>query len=417
MRIHFPRFTALVLGGACIAASNFALAWQKGFVIEWYEPAFYYGAEEGISAPGTDCPAGTNPEMDWRKVLKTSYRTDADIDTILDPEKPQRAKVGGIRGPNKENVYQIPWAVPDPGLQEVTGDLAYGFNLDADESTGFNHIGIHGETGKKGIDNTYYKAIGCLKAWRGPTREGHHAKYVNDGMHNGRFTLVMLISGEGADWRNDPNVKVGFYQAKDKIVMDAVGKVASDYTFRINPSPGYESIVRARTRDGIVETMDPVDIHMRSIDRLPMHLRSGHLNFEIGEDGKLIGFVGGYRDIDSYFREWAAGGAIFELTMHINIPAYWYALQRWADGHYDPVSGRYTTISTAYRIYANPAIVVSPTATEALVAAALFEGNNEPDALAKAGFGRRRYVPVEPPQEVLPPQIKPRPEKIEQASR
>jgi len=262
---------AITLCIICSAITSQTHAWQKGFVIEWYEPAFYYGTDAGVSAPGTDCPAGTIPEMDWRAVLKTSYRTEAEIEVILDPENPQRSRVGGIRGPNKENVYQIPWAVPDPGLQEVTGKLAYGFNLDGDKKTGFKSI-----NGDPGIDNTYYRAVGCLKAWRGPTKEGHHAKYVNDGMHNGRFTVVMVVSGSGNDWRNDNNVKVGFYLSKDKIVMDATAKVAHDYTFRINPNPEYESVVAARTRNGVVETVEPVNIVTRSLDRLPLVLNNGH---------------------------------------------------------------------------------------------------------------------------------------------
>src|SRR5688572_23171856 len=108
---------ALSLALPCVAN---AAAWSKAFAVEWFEPAFYYGAKEGADAPGTDCPEGTNPENDWRKLLKTSYRTDADIEKILDPENPQRARVGGIRGPNKENVYEMPWVVPDPQMPGVT---------------------------------------------------------------------------------------------------------------------------------------------------------------------------------------------------------------------------------------------------------------------------------------------------------
>lgn len=387
---------------AMSSTSAFAASWQKGFVIEWYEPAFYYGSDEGISAPGTDCPAGTISEMDWRKVLKTSYRSEADVDTILDPENPQRARVGGIRGPNKENVYQFPWSIPDPGLQSVSGEQAYGFNLDGNKKSGFT-----GLDGEQGIDNTYYKAIGCLKAWRGPTKEGHHAKYVNDGMHNGRFTLLMLVTGTGKDWRNDDDVRVGFYLAKDKIVMDALGKVAQDYTFRINPNPKFESIVSARTINGVIETVQAVELKTRSLDGLPLIFKEGQFKFKIAENGDLLGFIGGYRSIDSYFREWAAGGAIFELTMHINIPAYWYALQRHADGGYDENTGRYTSISTAYRFYARPAIIVSPNANEALVAAALYEGDTEEDPRARRFRGR--YKAQTPPSEVLPEQIKPAP--------
>jgi len=362
--------------------------WSRSYVVEWYEPAFYYGAKEGTNAPGTDCPAGTVPEMDWRKVLKTSYRTDAEVEKILDPENPQRARVGGIRGPNRENVYEQPWSVPDPGLQPVNGDRSYGFDLDGDAKTGFKGLDFAGQpNGVSGIDNEYYRAVGCLMAWRGPTREGHHAKYVNDGMRDGRYTLVIMISGDAADWRNDPNVRVGFFISRDKMVKDANGAIAHDYTFRITPDPKSQSVVAARTVNGVIETAVPVDIVTRSLDRLPLILKSGRLRFEIQPDGALVGFIGGYRNIDDYYSEWAAGGSIYELTMHINIPAYWYALQRSADGLFDPAVGRYTGISSAFRVYAMPAFVVSTNAREYLTAARL-PNDAAPEPLAAAPMQR-----------------------------
>ena len=50
--------SALALGVTGTAAAE----WTKTYVIEWYEPAHYYGAKEGVVDPGTDCPKGSNPE-------------------------------------------------------------------------------------------------------------------------------------------------------------------------------------------------------------------------------------------------------------------------------------------------------------------------------------------------------------------
>jgi len=406
-----------------------AAPWSRSYVIEWYEPAFYYGTQEGTNAPGSDCPAGTIPEMDWRKVLKTSYRTDAEVEKILDPENPQRARVGGIRGPDRENVYEKPWVVADPGLPAVTGDRAYGFDLDSNAKTGFKGLGFGGQlNGASGIDNEYYRAVGCLMAWRSPTREGHHAKYVNDGMRDGRYTLVMVISGAAADWRNDPQVSVGFYTSRDKMVKDANGAIAHDYTFRISPDPKLQSVVPARTVNGVLETAAPTQIVTRSLDRLPLVLKDGRLRFEFQPDGSMLGFIGGYRSIDDYYAEWATGGSIFELTMHINIPAYWYALQRSADGLFDANTGRYTGISSAFRIYAKPAFVITPNAREQFTVARLLSeaAPPEPQAMAAAAQGQssesatgvqvqgqgrdgpgRRALRIEPaPPDRLPPQTK-----------
>ena len=47
--------------GCTLAPQSALAAWTKSYVIEWIEPAHYYGAPQGIIEPGTDCPKGTNP--------------------------------------------------------------------------------------------------------------------------------------------------------------------------------------------------------------------------------------------------------------------------------------------------------------------------------------------------------------------
>jgi len=372
-----PRLLWL-LAPLALPISSPAAAWSQAFAVEWYEPAFYYGAKEGDSAPGTDCPAGTNPENDWRALLKTSYRTDADIEKILDPENPQRARVGGIRGPNKENVYEKPWVVPDPQMVGVTGDLAYGFDLDGNESTGFK-----GLTGERGIDNQYYRAAGCWKAWRGPTRQSHHAKYVNDGMRDGVFTVVMLASGEGKDPANDPDVTVAFYLARDKLVKDANGGIAHDYSFRINPDPRFQSTIKARTRKGVIESTEHTDVTLHHMETAPFFpqqllLHKAKLRIEIQNDGKALALLGGYRPIADYYKGWAASGAIHELTTHVNMVGYWYALKKHADFTPDAQSGEPTAISTAYRMYLVPAFIIEPDGDAEVQIARLYQGAIDP---------------------------------------
>jgi hypothetical protein len=67
----------VVLAALGIGSSGTACAeWTKTYVIEWYESAMYFGGKD-ILAPGTDCPQGTNPEIDWVKVLiKAGYSPD-----------------------------------------------------------------------------------------------------------------------------------------------------------------------------------------------------------------------------------------------------------------------------------------------------------------------------------------------------
>lgn len=367
-----PVFASLLMTALPAAHAD----WHKGFVVEWYELASYYGAESGEAEPGTDCPAGNNPELDWRKLLKTSYRTDADIDRILDPENPQRARVGGIRGPNKENVYEQPWVVPDPGMVGVTGDLAYGFDLDNNPETGFK--GLNGE---RGIDNQYYRAAGCWKSWRGPTRMAPHSKYVNDGMRDGVFTVLVLVSGSGDDPANDDDVRVAFYLGKDKLVKDANGEVAPDYSFRVNPDPRFQSVVKARTVNNRLMSTEQGQVQLRHLEVANFYppqllLHEAKLSIDFNDKG-AVAMLGGYRSIDDYYRGWAASGAIHELVTHVNMVGYWYALRRHADYMPDE-NGQNQAISTAYRLYLTPAFVIDPFGTSEVKLAQIIPGEEDP---------------------------------------
>src|SRR3954467_5205654 len=78
---HFLIAAALVLTtGPALSAP-----WVRGFVVDNYEPAFHYGARSGTEAPGSDCPKGTIPILDYKSVLKTAWRTDAEIQQITMP--------------------------------------------------------------------------------------------------------------------------------------------------------------------------------------------------------------------------------------------------------------------------------------------------------------------------------------------
>src|SRR3974377_251379 len=130
-------------------------AWTKTYVVEWNEPAMYYGAKSGVIDPGTDCPKGTNPEPDWIKVLMDAGYTREEAEWLRNPANPTRRPVHGqnqmaFRGKDRANVYVNPTSTPDSGLTGVTGTIGEGINLDGNEKTGFTS-----PTGEKGIDNNF----------------------------------------------------------------------------------------------------------------------------------------------------------------------------------------------------------------------------------------------------------------------
>jgi hypothetical protein len=346
-----------------IAPAAHAEKWSRSFVVDWLEPAFFHdGPENDNIAPGTDCPAGTAIRPSWEKALKTAWRDEKEIAYYLDAEHADDLKrVIRWRGPNYEDVWANPTLAPDlGGLPPVSGSTGWGFNLDGKvKPTDFTS-----PDGIKGVDNNYYRAAGCWVSYRGSPYHSQRGVGINGYMRDGLYTIVVVMSGN-KDPMNDDDVTLGFYQAKDKLAKDANGQVARDVTFAIKPTTRTQSIVKAKIRNGVIETQFPQEIRMRdeawnsSIpDQLLMS--NGQLRFQIKEDGGFEGYFGGYRDWKLMYKRQAVPARDTETLQGIDMPSFYYALERHADADPDPVTGKNRQISTAYRIRAVPAFVLTP---------------------------------------------------------
>lgn len=353
--------------------------WTKTYVIDWYEPAMYFGGKD-ILAPGTDCPKGTNPEIDWVQVLIRAGYTEAEAKWLRNPENPSRSPVHGqnqmaFRGRNRENVYIHPETYPDPGLTGVSGDLTEGFDLDGNAKTGFVS-----PSGEKGIDNNFYRTLGCTKSYRGAPKLSSNALGANDTMRNGGWTVAVVVHGEGADPMNDPNVSVGFYMSGDKLVKDGNGEVARDYTFTIKPSK-LEGILKGRSKNGVIESVDATpEIWMRDPGSTrDLQLLRARLKLQMNSDGTLSGYVGGYRPwMPVYTALVNARGPVVEILGWIEIPSVYYALKRNADYSPSGPKGEKTHISYAMRVNAIPAYVMTPDATTQMATVATYKAGADP---------------------------------------
>lgn len=356
---------------AALAAPTLASAepWTRTYVVEWHDLAFLYGGppDGNGDTPASDCPNGANPANPWKVILKTPWRTDAQVDEILSPEfnHQEMYRQFALRGPRRENILEQPTAVPDPGMIEVSGKVADGFDLDDNVRTG----GFVSPGGVKGIDNQFYRVAGCIAGMRGPPRTAMWQKQQNDGMHDGDFTIVLVVSG-AQDPRNDDDATFGIYLARDPMVKDANGGMARDYSYRIDPNPKFQTVARVRIKDGVIESAAPVEIHMRDFatpasSPKELVLYKGRLRFEMKADGSLSGLVGGYRDWMAFYKGQNGNGqtilgTIHENLWHMSMPAFYYALKRNADGLPDAKTGQNRAISAAYRIDAIPAFVIAP---------------------------------------------------------
>ena len=370
----------------CIVAGSMpAMAsaeWHRGYVIEWTEPAIYYGAKEGVIDPGTDCPAGPNKEIDWIKVLLDAGYTREEAELLRNTANPTRSPVHGqnqmaFRGKDRANVYTNPTSTPDPGLVGVSGSIAEGVDLDGNRKNGFTS-----PTGEKGIDNNFYKTVGCWKTYRGPHRLSSGALQFNDAMRNGGWTTVIVVAGQGDDPLNDDDVTVGFYASADKMVKDGNGAIARDYTFSIKPHSKYELLFEGKVENGVITSkkasagMLREPAYWRDLELLKAQIR-----LEMKPDGALVGYVGGYRPWKDVYDGWVdARGPVIESLTWVQLPGVYYALSRNADFSPSGPKGDKTHISYALRVDALPAFIMTPDAGQQAAVVKSYKAIAQPEA-------------------------------------
>ena len=371
---------AALLLGVILPGAAFA-GWTRTYVVEWNEPAMYYGAKSGVIEPGTDCPNGTNPEVDWIKVMVEAGYTREEAQWLRNPANPTRSPLHGqnqmaFRGKDRANVYINPTSTPDPGLVGVTGTIAEGVDLDGDAKTGFTS-----PSGEPGIDNAFYRALGCWKTYRGPPRLSSGALQFNDSMRNGGWTTVIVVAGKGSDPLNDKSVRVGFYVSNDKMVKDGNGEIARDYSFRIKPDAKYEALFAARTVNGTIVSTAPADVMLRDPSYWQdLELLRAKVSLQMLPDGSLKGYVGGYRPWEPVYKGWVnARGPVIESLTWVQLPAVYYALRRSADFSPKGPSGEKTHISFALRIDALPAFVMLPEGGQQVAAVASYKAKAPAD--------------------------------------
>lgn len=349
MRKQFLCSTVCVV--AVVAATPvLAAPWTRSFVVDFYEPAFFYGGPPlTTEAPGSDCPKGTVPAHHAATLSAEGVR--------LRIPAAQRTFAPGI------DVYLNPHTAPDPGQQEVTGKIAIGFNLDGDAKTG----GFVGTNGEQGIDNQLYRVLGCYMSYRGIPYHAHLSTRANDKMLEGLYTIVVRVSGNG-DPMNDDNAVVDIGYSPEHVVKDANGKVAQDYSYRLATTAQYTRL-KAKVKDGIVETEQVPALKMPQFawyetNRGEVNFQRGKLQLTMNKDGTMSGLVGGYLDWRHFYSQDAfnipSGGANRESYYHQNEVGIYYGLKRNADFAPDPKTGQNTAISAAYRFTAQPAFVVDP---------------------------------------------------------
>jgi len=374
---------AVALTGAGIVPAA-AAPWVKGFVVGNYEYAFRYGGRADFSRgaeiePGVDCPHGSsthfaNDAQTKIAVARQKWRSQQEIDWIAKPPGLDEVRAPVLtrfwiwnraiayRGYKKEiETYVNPWATDDPGQPQVTSRIGDGFNLDGK----IKAIDFVSPDGEKGIDNNLYRAWGCDAPWRGNGNATLDLR-ANDKMQDGLYTMVIRISGN-QDPMNDSDATVEIGYSPDRIVKDARGGIAMDYSYRILQSAQYTKL-KAKIKNGVVETEQAEHLHTPRIawfyDQTgDTNFTKGKIKLNLAADGLSgNGLIGGYRNWRDLYTEntFAQDGGQQGIREHEDHVALYYALRRNADGQFNPKTGKYDGISSVYRIKFTSAYVVNP---------------------------------------------------------
>jgi hypothetical protein len=306
----------------------------------------------------------------YAKVAKTPWRSDEEVMSWVKPAQVQdlqtvhymQERIITYRSFRRDIVsYLNPFTAPDPGMPSVIGKIAEGFNLDGNMKTG----GFASPQGEKGVDNAYYRALGCIGSFRGVPYTAAMSVRSTDKMLEGMYTMVIRLSGN-KDPMNDDDATLEIGYSPDHVNKQTDGRASTSYSFRLVKDAQY-SKVKAVIRDGVVESEQVSELHTPRFGWFPNQMgdadfHQGRIRLTIGPDGFATGLVGGYRDWRDLYSEdtFTQSGATIETRDHHDVIGMYYALKRNADGMPDPKTGENMGISIAYRMKAVPAYVVDP---------------------------------------------------------
>jgi hypothetical protein len=271
---------------------------------------------------------------------------------------------------------QDPLVQPDPGFLTLDGPaVVHGLDLDGIDSrkadsagTSCAHDDFAGHDGATGIDNQYWRLMGCIRGYR-PNDLMDRLHQSNASIKEGGFALLLEISGMD-DPMNDDAIEVQFISANHPVTLNAVGDLTRHVSYTAHESTRYHNDpAKGKIVDGIL-TSEPVDIRIKvkqqTMDN-EFWFRDARIRGEVQPDGRIKGIVGAYWPIDNLFftlnEQWIGDhhqGRNAAKSRGFMCAGIYHAMPRVADGHPDPETGRCTSISTAIHFEAVPAFVIRP---------------------------------------------------------
>jgi hypothetical protein len=382
--------TSAVVGGIALFALNVASAadvqsnvfqnGEAGFIVSHIAYALSKDAKETGA-----CPDGmTLGNAEIFAQTPDGHRHDGESDQDYARRVNQASQVLST-APNGQNLCMNPEAGgPDPHFRVVTGKNvpAEGIDLDGQDSringkaapNTCTHDDFRGLNGERGIDNQFFRLVGCSKSFQSTGQSNTY----EIAMYTGEWGILITLKGVN-DVRNASNVEVGLYASADPIQLSPTRQALANATYAMDQDPRFRATTHGRIVNGVLTT-DPVDVRFHWVVNsihLERPLQDARLRMTFTPDGGLEGILAGYTPIEEMYdfqygfrngKDAAGNPANARLISgsangqarvldHTCNGAY-FELKRLADGHRDAKTGQCTSISTQYRIKAIPAFVV-----------------------------------------------------------
>ncbi|MET0270082.1 MAG: hypothetical protein ABW173_06600 [Sphingomonas sp.] len=352
---------------------------EAGFVVSEIAYALGPDAKESGACP-TGMTAGMRGLID--ALMKTPSGRRQPGETEDRYERRMSAEVTTTA--DGRNICMNPALAPaDPGWRMVSGRnlKVEGIDLDGrDPATGKKQAGtcsheeFLGANGKPGVDNQFYRVVGCTTGFQS---SGQGNGWQTE-MLTGSWGILMALKGVD-DLRDDPDVEVSLYANADPIQLSAARNPLPYASYQPSQDRRYRATTRGRIVGGVL-TMDPVDVRFINVvngmfdDRV---LRAARVRLAFTPDGGMEGHLAGYTPVEAMYdvqygarhsrdvkgdpapeqrRVQTSVGRAGALGHSCN--GAYHALSQAADGDRDPATGKCTSISTQYRIRLVPAFVV-----------------------------------------------------------
>lgn len=335
---------------------------ELGFIVTHFAPAIYQGKE--------DCPEGLAATLreNYLQTLIPAERLRL-LDKANEEELTSRWK-GYAFGPENTNICTHPDKFDRPPQRVVQGKVAQGLNLDGDGGAspeGCAHDNFTGPAEEAGIDNQMWRAMGCVRTWRGVDGVGGDiVRGLTQFLVSGEHTQVLLLTGVDS-LANDPEVTVIYANSEDRAIVDSRQNFIPGASYSVTEDAHHRNVLKGAIANGVLMT-EPQHIRLRQTwgqgserdirgARTEWDLRQGRLRLAFQPDGSLKGIVGGYQPIWNVMASASVGGEGAATTAGYDCAAMYAALRKMADGDRDPRTGQCTTISSGLEAVAIPAFV------------------------------------------------------------